>query len=106
MLDEGAEAFGEAARDRYAALILQAMRDVADNPKRPGVKNDTNVDPRALFYHLKYSRERVGSPTERVGKPRHVLVFEIGGNDVVHILGLIPDMIPFEIALPRFIPER
>ncbi len=106
MLDEGAETFGAAARDRYAALILQAMRDVAENPQRPGVRPDTNVDPTALFYHLKHSRDRVGPLAARVGKPRHILVFEIGGNDVVNILGLIPDMIPFEVALLRFIPER
>ncbi len=106
MLDEGAETFGEAARDRYAALILRAMQDVAENPKRPGVKPDPNVDPTALFYHLKHSRDRVAPHAARVGKPRHILVFEIGENDVVNILGLIPDMIPFEVALPRYVPER
>jgi hypothetical protein len=36
LLDEGELAFGVAARDRYAALIVQVMQDVADNPRRPG----------------------------------------------------------------------
>jgi toxin ParE1/3/4 len=106
ILDEGAAVFGEAARDRYAALIIQAMQDVADEPRRPGAAADTEVDPTALFYHLRHSRDRVGTPPGRVGKPRHILVYESAGDGVVDILGLIPDVIPRDIALARFIPER
>ena len=106
VLEEGAEEFGDAARDRYATLILRAMQDVADNPGRPGSKADTKIDPTALFYHLRHSRERAAGPADRVGKPRHILVYELAGDGVVDILGLIPDVIPFEVALPVFIPER
>ena len=106
ILDEGEEDFGEAARDRYAALIVQAMQDVADKPDRPGSKADTKVDDGAMFYHIKYSRDRAGGPGNRVGKPRHILVYEPVEDGVVDILGLIPDVIPFAIALPMFIPER
>jgi toxin ParE1/3/4 len=106
LLDDGAATFGEAARNRYAILILQAMQDVADNPKRLGARADTDVDPTALFYHLKHSRNRVGQSADRVGKPRHVLVYETAEHGVVDILGLIPDVIPLDIAMPRFVPER
>jgi toxin ParE1/3/4 len=106
VLDAGAEAFGEAARERYAAVILRAMQDVADNPGRPGSMADTDADPTALFYHIKHSRDRAGQPGNRVGRPRHILVYEPAGDGVVDILGLIPDVIPSEIALPFFIPER
>jgi toxin ParE1/3/4 len=105
-LDDGAVDFGEAARDRYAVLILQAMQDVADYPNRPGASRDIDVDPTAFFYHLRYSRERAAKPPDRVGRPRHILVYESVGEGVVNILGLIPDVIPFDIALPRFMPER
>lgn len=106
LLDEGAVNFGDAARDRYAVLILQAMQDVADFPNRPGASRDIDVDPTALFYHLRHSRERAAKPPDRVGKPRHILVYEPFEEGVVDILGLIPDVIPFDIALPRFMPER
>lgn len=106
LLDEGAEAFGEAARDRYAALIVQAMQDVADDPRRNGAKADPAADPAALFYHIRHSRDRVGDPPGRVGKPRHVLVYEPATDGAVDILGLIPDAIPPPLALPRFLPER
>ncbi len=106
ILDEGEEEFGEAARDRYAVLIMQAMQDVANNPARPGSKAEPNADDTALFYHIKHSRERAGRPGDRVGKPRHILVYEPAEDGVVNILGLIPDVIPFDIALPMFIPER
>jgi hypothetical protein len=34
------------------------------------------------------------------------LVYEPVDVDLVLILGLIPDAIPLDIALPHFIPER
>lgn len=106
LLDDSAEQFGEAARDRYAALIIRAMQDVADDPARLGAKPDPAVDPVALFYHLRHSRDRVVEPSGRVGRPRHVLVYERAGDGAVDILGLIPDMIPLAEALPRFLPDR
>jgi hypothetical protein len=42
----------------------------------------------------------------RAGKPRHVLVYEPIEGGAVDILCLIPNVIPFDIGLPRFIPER
>lgn len=105
LLDEGAENFGNLVRDRYAALILRAMQDVANNPLRPGSTSDPAIDPRARFYHLRYSRTKLPARS-RIGTPRHILVYEVGEDGVVDILGLIPDMIPPSLALPRFIPER
>ena len=106
LLDASAEAFGPAARDRYAALIVRAMQDVADDPGRPGATAEPDIDPTARFYHLRLSRDRVGHPPGRVRTPRHILVYEVAADGVVDILGLIPDMIPAGIALPRFVPGR
>jgi toxin ParE1/3/4 len=102
VLDHSEREFGLAARDRYAALILQAMQDVADDPQRPGSKSEPAIDEKVRFYHLKHSRDRVGHPTGRVRRPRHILVYEPASDGAVDILGLIPDMIPVELALPRF----
>lgn len=106
LLDEGAQMFGEAARDRYAALILRAMQDVAEDPGRPGSRTDPAIDPTARYYHLRHSRDRVGMPPGRVRTPRHVLVYDLAADGVVDILGLVPDRIPLDIAMPRFVPDR
>lgn len=98
--------FGELARERYAALIVQAVGDVADNPHRHGARTEPTVDPDALFYHLRHSRDRVRSGIGRVKQPRHILIYEVASDGVVDILGLIPDRIPPEIAFPRFVPDR
>jgi len=105
LLDAGARNFGQAVTDKYAKLIIQAMEDVADLPDRPGTKRRQAIDATALFYHLRYSRHRL-PPNARINKPRHILVYQIGTDGVVDILGLIPDMIPEDIALLRFMPER
>jgi hypothetical protein len=105
LLDDGARTFGNLIGNRYAALILRAMQDVADQPLRPGARSDKAIDPHALFYHLRNSRTRL-PPARRVGNPRHILAYEIGEDGIVGILGLIPDMIPSDIAVPRYIPDR
>lgn len=105
LLDDGAARFGQVVRDRYARLIIQAMRDVADKPYRPGVTSELAIDSVALFYHLRHSRMRAGPPNNRIGKPRHILVYEVASDGVVDILGLIPDSMPFDLALARFVPE-
>lgn len=106
ILDDSARNFGEAARDRYAALIVQAMQDVADEPYRLNTQVDPDVDPTARFYHIRNSRMRVADPPGRVDEPRHVLVYEPAEEGIVNILGFIPDVIPTKVALARFIPER
>jgi toxin ParE1/3/4 len=104
-LDEGETTFGAAIRDRYARLIVRAMQDVAEEPRRPGAVSITAIDKTALFYHLRHSRTRLPRK-ERIRKPRHILVYELGADGIVDILGLIPDMVPVELALPRFITGR
>jgi toxin ParE1/3/4 len=65
ILARSAKEFGTAARDRYAALLLQAMRDVADDPGRHGAALDLAIDPTCRFYHIRHSRNRVSNPPGR-----------------------------------------
>lgn len=105
LLIDGEDRFGPLARDRYAALILQAIRDVAEEPDRSSARRVPFADRKARLYHLRHSRERVPDPPGRVGDPRHILVYEIGADGIVNILGLIPDRVPMEVALPRLLPD-
>jgi plasmid stabilization system protein ParE len=80
----GAQAFGEAAAHRYRLLIQQAYADVLvrpDRPASPGVP-----DPLRL-YPIRRSRLGVVAP-DRVGQPRHVLVYRYDAMrlEIVRIL--------------------
>ncbi len=103
LLDDSAAQFGTAARDRYAVLILQAMRDLAEDPHRLGVRAEPGIDPDVGFYHLRHSRNRGAKRLGRVQKPRHVIVFRIASDGIVDILGVIPDVVPAEVAVTRFV---
>jgi toxin ParE1/3/4 len=93
--------FGSAARDRYAALLFQAMRDVAHDPARPGATLDRAIDPTCRFYHIRHGRARVPNPPGRVGEPRHVLIDEIADDGTVDIIAIVPDPVPREVAVAR-----
>jgi toxin ParE1/3/4 len=93
--------FGSAARDRYAARLLQAIHDVADNPTRPVATLDRAIDPTCRFYHIGHSRTRVPTPPGRVGTPRHVLVYEVTADGTVDIIAIVPDPVPRDVAIAR-----
>lgn len=101
ILARSEQEFGSAARDRYAALLLPAMHDVADDPTRPGATLDRAIDPTCRFYHIRHSRARVPNPPGRVGEPRHVLVYEITTAGTVDIIAIVPDPVPREDAIAR-----
>ncbi len=67
------EQFGALAADRYGLLIRQALRDVLEEPTRPGAKARPDLAPHAYTYHLMFSRERVAG--ERVKAPRHFVLY-------------------------------
>ena len=69
------EQFGEAARLRYEALIVAALRDVATKPERPGsiARPELGVDVRS--WHLRLSRDRAA--TGAVWSAGHVTSWSI-----------------------------
>jgi toxin ParE1/3/4 len=67
------ERFGALAADRYGRLIRQALRDVLENPTRPGAQARSDLAPHAYVYHLIFSREWVAG--ERVKVPRHFVLY-------------------------------
>jgi toxin ParE1/3/4 len=72
--------FGEAAADRYAELIQQALRDLIVEPTRPGTKARPDLGLHAYAYHLICSRDRVFG--ERVKTPRHFVIYRHVNNKV------------------------
>jgi toxin ParE1/3/4 len=80
------ERFGPTVRARYRALLQQAIQDVADDPRRAGVKAIAGRAG-AWAYHTRHARPRT---SKRVGRPRHVIVFRIAGDRVI-ILRILHD---------------
>jgi len=105
ILASNEQEFGSAARDRYAALPIQAMRDGTDDPDRHGVATDPAIDAVCRLYHIRHSRSRVATPPGRVGNPRHVLIFELKPDGLVDSLAVVPDLVPGDVAVAR-IPPR
>jgi len=81
--------FGAAAQLRYRLLLEQAILDLANNPRRPGVASPGGVPDGVSLYHSRRSRPRAPA-AHRVGRPRHVLVFRVRGEDV-EILRILHD---------------
>lgn len=79
------EHFGEDARLRYKALIVQGLNDLADDPARAGTQARSEIGPQAHTYHLRHSRRRLKRTIGRVKRPRHFLLFRIREDGAVDV---------------------
>lgn len=103
ILDWSQDHFDDTGRRRYARLIVQAIGDVAENPRRIGTRW-LSVRQRQLgLYHLRHSRRHVSEASERVHEPRHAVVFNIGEDGIVNILGFLHDKMLRGRALRRML---
>ncbi len=78
--------FGRAAAERYAKLITQSYADLAARPERPGARV---FEDDVYLYHLRWSR-RTADAGERVGRPRHLVVYRYD-VDSIQVLRLLHD---------------
>lgn len=77
------EQFGEAARNRYEALVVAALRDIAIEPHRAGSIKRPELGKGVRSWHLRLSRERSRTKTGLVRRPRHFLIYRIENGLVV-----------------------
>jgi toxin ParE1/3/4 len=95
-LHRSQERFGDAAAIRYRELSLQALRDLAADPERPGSKERPEIMiAGARTYPLSLSAERSG-----VKNPRHFLLYRVRLG-VVEVARLLHDA----SDLPRHLPK-
>ncbi len=95
------EEFGEKARRRYEALLIQAIRDVAETPDRPGSRDRAEIAPEARTYHLRHSQNRVKTSAGRVRQPRHFLLYRQTRDGTIEIARVLHD----SMDLRRHLPE-
>jgi toxin ParE1/3/4 len=92
--------FGEQARLRYEALLVQAIVDVAEDPERPGSATREEIATNARTYHLVHSRDRVAKAIGRVGRPRHFLIYRFTTKDFIEIGRVLHDSMDLLTHLP------
>jgi len=98
--------FGSEARERYNALVFEAIQSVADEPNHPNIRWHRVRTTEIGIYHIERSRDRVPAELGRVGEPRHYLILTIGADGVVDVLGFIHDSMLLERALQKLLTGR
>jgi toxin ParE1/3/4 len=79
ILSASEDQFGPAARRRYRLLLERAIEDVAADPRRTGVGAGGREG--LWVYHTRHARPRTPAK-QRVGRPRHLIVFTIVGDEL------------------------
>ena len=103
ILDWSEQNFHEIGRIRYAALLVQAMQDIADDPQRYGAEWLRAAGQRVGLYHAWHSRTHTADPADRIQAPRHLIVFRIAEDGVVDILGFVHESMLRGRALNRIV---
>jgi toxin ParE1/3/4 len=99
ILRESAQTWGLEAAGRYHRLMLTAMAVVGDRPDTAGSRAVPQV-PGVRTFYLRSAR-RLVAPEQRVGRPRHLLVYRVAPDGVVEILSVVHDW----MLLPRAVRE-
>lgn len=97
VLDWTEQRFGAAARQRYGILIGTGLRDIADDPDRPGSAGRPELGPSVRSYHLRHSRERAGGV---VRAPRHFLIYRRLQPNLVGVGRMLHDAMELARHLP------
>lgn len=92
--------FGELARLRYEALLVQSILDVVDDPGRAGSFRRPEIAEAARTYHLRHSRDRVDAVSGRVRHPRHFLLYRASTDGRVEIARVLHDSMDLDRHLP------
>ncbi len=91
--------YGVRAADAYDALLKQALRDLRDDPRRPGSSERPEIGRNIRSYHAALSRTRAGSA---VRAPRHFLLYFLPDEDAVVVSRVLHD----SRDLARHVPDE
>ncbi|KES20039.1 MULTISPECIES: type II toxin-antitoxin system RelE/ParE family toxin [Pseudomonas] len=91
--------FGENARRRYQGLIQAAFVSVAAEPERIGSLDRKQLAAGLRSLHLLYCRTE--SQSGRVDRPRHVVFYRLGNDQVVEIVRILHDAMEVERHLQQ-----
>jgi toxin ParE1/3/4 len=88
ILTTSAERWGTDGRTRYAAVLADAIRQVADEPKGPLTKRRTDLRYSGIrSFHVRCARRSSEGATVR--RPVHVLCYRVAGEGVIEIIRVL-----------------
>ena len=87
ILAASAERWGIDGQQRYAAVLADAMRQVADEPQGPLTKNRTELRSGIRSFHVRHARRSADS--EKVRRPVHVLYYRVAQQGVIEIVRVL-----------------
>ncbi len=82
------QTFGEAATERYDALLKQAFIDIAKNVTRPGSRIRPELGQGIYSYHIALSKDRT---KETVKNPRHFILYFESRDDKIVVSRVLHD---------------
>lgn len=89
ILETSDRTFGNITAERYENLIAVGVEALRVNPHRVGVRSSVDAIPGVSWLHLRSVRN-LTLPTDRIGTPRHILVFKADA-DVLTVLRVLHD---------------
>jgi toxin ParE1/3/4 len=94
--------FGHDASLRYAALMVQAIRDITEDPARQGSRERPELLIQgARTYHIQFSRHRAKTGRGVVHHPRHFILYRCSaGSNRIEIGRILYDSRDLELHLP------
>jgi toxin ParE1/3/4 len=93
--------FGEIVRQRYEALLVAALRDVAADPERRGSVARSELGTGIRSYHLRHSSRGARTSDGIVRQPRHFLLYRITRPDLIGIGRVLYDGMEVARHLPN-----
>ena len=87
ILTTSTERWGAEGRQRYAALLVAAMRQVAAEPEGLVTKARAELRPGIRSFHVRYARG--STEPARVRRPVHVLYYRVVQKGVIEIVRVL-----------------
>ena len=87
ILATSSERWAAAGRQRYAAVLAAAMRQVADQPEGPLTKRRTELRSGIHSFHIRHARR--ASDAAKVRRPVHVLYYRVAREGVIEIVRVL-----------------
>jgi len=105
VLRHSEEVFGARARRRYESVIDTVLADLRADPCCLGSLGRPELGPGTRTYHLRLCRARAKGGGDKVGNPRHLLVYAFDDERVL-ILRVPHDAMDLARRLPRNEPDE
>jgi len=87
ILATSAERWGTEGRQRYAAVLAAAMRQVADQPEGPVTKKRPELRSGIRSFHVRHTRR--SAEDARVKRPVHILYDRVAQEGVIEIVRVL-----------------